>query len=72
MLDIDSFDEKVVDPETLRVRDGNPWFIKFYAPWCSHCKRMAPMWDDFNTQYGDQVNIAKVDCTASNAKELCE
>ena len=33
---------------------------------------MAPMWDDFHTKYGEQINIGKVDCTAENAKELCE
>lgn len=71
-IDVKQFDEKVVDPETQMVRPGNPWFLKFYAPWCGHCKRLAPIWDDLNTKYGEEVNVGKVDCTAENAKELCE
>jgi len=45
------------------------WLIKFYAPWCGHCKRMAPTWDELATKLHQKTNVAKVDCTAE--KSVC-
>jgi len=36
------------------------WFIKFYAPWCSHCKAIAPVWENLATQMKDKLNIGEV------------
>lgn len=48
-------------------------FVKFFAPWCGHCKRLAPIWNELNKKIEGipNVRLVKVDCTVDNSKELC-
>lgn len=44
-------------------------FVKFYAPWCGHCKSMAPAYSKLAERMKnekDGVAIAKVDATVEN------
>eukprot|EP01002_Notosolenus_urceolatus_P006955 NODE_2856_length_1026_cov_196.144319_g2392_i0.p1 GENE.NODE_2856_length_1026_cov_196.144319_g2392_i0~~NODE_2856_length_1026_cov_196.144319_g2392_i0.p1 ORF type:complete len:263 (-),score=75.62 NODE_2856_length_1026_cov_196.144319_g2392_i0:101-889(-) len=45
-----------------------PWFVEFYAPWCGHCKNLAPTWDALAAKLHPEVHVAKVDVTEN--KEL--
>jgi protein disulfide-isomerase len=39
-----------------------PWFIKFYAPWCHHCQAMAPNWVQLAKEMKGRLNIGEVNC----------
>ena len=44
------FHEKVVNKNDREVRDGNPWLIRFYAPWCGVCKKTHQDWVNYSNE----------------------
>ncbi|GAB1195297.1 hypothetical protein APSETT444_004555 [Aspergillus pseudonomiae] len=45
--------------------------LEFYAPWCGHCKALAPKYEELASLYKDipEVTIAKIDATANDVPD---
>lgn len=58
-----NFDEIVLDKE-------KDVLVEFYAPWCNHCKELAPKYEKLakNLRHVDSLVIAKIDATANEVK----
>lgn len=52
----DNFKKLVLDSDQL-------WFVEFYAPWCGHCKQLAPAWEKAAKSLKGVVNVGAVDMT---------
>ncbi|KAI1141926.1 thioredoxin-like protein [Hypoxylon sp. FL0543] len=56
--------------QTLVTMTQEPWFIKFYAPWCHHCQAMASNWQQLAKEMKGKLNIGEVNCDAES--RLCK
>ncbi|XP_055351128.1 LOW QUALITY PROTEIN: protein disulfide-isomerase A6 homolog, partial [Paramacrobiotus metropolitanus] len=63
ILTHENFSEKVLDSSDV-------WFVEFYAPWCSHCQKLAPEYKKAATEMKGAVHFGVVNC--DDQKTLAE
>lgn len=60
VLGSENFDKLVLGSKDI-------WYVEFYAPWCGHCKKLEPEWNEAATKMKGQVKFGKVDATVEGA-----
>ncbi|KHF97557.1 putative disulfide-isomerase A6 [Gossypium arboreum] len=65
VLNADNFDEVVLD-ETKDV------LVEFYAPWCGHCKNLAPTYEKVALAFKMEEDVVIANLDADKHKDLAE
>jgi protein disulfide-isomerase A6 len=60
VLTNDNFNELVLGSKDI-------WLVEFYAPWCGHCQKLEPEWNEAATKLKGQVKLGKVDATVEQS-----
>eukprot|EP00658_Telonema_sp_P-2_P031400 TRINITY_DN234_c0_g1_i2.p1 TRINITY_DN234_c0_g1~~TRINITY_DN234_c0_g1_i2.p1 ORF type:complete len:212 (+),score=76.47 TRINITY_DN234_c0_g1_i2:128-763(+) len=50
---------------------GKSVFVKFFAPWCGHCKAMAPAWNTLMDEFKDSKTALVAECDCTVHQDLC-
>jgi protein disulfide-isomerase A1 len=61
--------------EDVVINNEKDVLLEFYAPWCGHCKSLAPKYEELAALYANdsegatKITIAKVDATANDVPD---
>lgn len=62
-LNDSNFDRLVMESKDL-------WLVEFFAPWCGHCKNLAPHWAKAASELKGKIKVGALDVTANKMKAI--
>jgi len=63
VLNLQNFDKIVLDP-TKHV------LVEFYAPWCGHCKQLAPKYNELANLFAGEKDVVIAQLDATEAEDV--
>jgi len=54
--------------DKLVLESDDVWLVEFFAPWCGHCKTLAPHWQQAAKELKGKVKLGAVDATVNQVK----
>ncbi|KAK9889420.1 hypothetical protein WA026_004691 [Henosepilachna vigintioctopunctata] len=54
--------------DKLVIQSDDMWLVEFFAPWCGHCKNLAPHWSKAATELKGKVKLGALDATVHQTK----
>eukprot|EP00079_Xenopus_tropicalis_P012565 XP_002939661.1 PREDICTED: protein disulfide-isomerase TMX3 [Xenopus tropicalis] len=59
-----------LDDSFKENRKDDIWLVDFYAPWCGHCKKLEPVWNEVGIEMrssGSPIRVGKMDATVHSS-----